>query len=107
MVGFTVAKGQAGHRLQLPPTPCYHEQVVLMNQVTTKVVAGGEHSRLVPALGDSWAHAATSRVILYWDQQVRKAFIYKSPTQPAAAAEYFVTAEGVRGKRAAKRPRPG
>ena len=78
-----------------------------MNQVTTKVVAGGEHSRLVPALGDSWAHAATSRVILYWDQQVRKAFIYKSPTQPAAAAEYFVTAEGVRGKRAAKRPRPG
>ena len=39
--------------------------VVMMNQVTTKVGGGGagggrEQSRLVPALGDSWAHAATS-----------------------------------------------
>lgn len=85
-----------------------------MNQVTTKLVGGSgggdqpaqQHARLVPALGDSWAHAATSRVILYWEQQARKAFIYKSPTQPAAAAEYTITAEGVRSKRPPKRPRP-
>ncbi len=85
---------------------CTAPQVVLVNQVTTKLAAGGEHARLVPALGDSWAHAATSRVILYWDQQARRAFIYKSPTQPAAAAEYTVTADGVRGRRQLKRPRP-
>ncbi len=70
--------------------------VVLMNQVTTKIAAAGQGTRLVPALGDSWAHAATSRVILYWENTVRHAFIYKSPTQPAAAAEYSVTTDGVR-----------
>jgi RAD51-like protein 2 len=81
--------------------------VVLMNQVTTKVGAAGEAARLVPALGDSWAHAATSRVILYWQGASRRAFVYKSPSQPAAEAEYRVTAEGIRGKRPPKRPAPG
>jgi len=86
--------------------------VVLMNQVTTKIAAGGQGTRLVPALGDSWAHAATSRVILYWQNSVRHAFIYKSPTQPAAAAEYGITTDGVRSLKkpssaAVKRPRPG
>ena len=82
--------------------------IVLMNQVTTKVAAGGGSTRLVPALGDSWAHAATSRVILYWQGGVRNAFIYKSPSQPAAAAEYGVTADGVRSlkRQAQKRPHP-
>jgi RAD51-like protein 2 len=85
--------------------------VVLMNQVTTKIAAAGQGTRLVPALGDSWAHAATSRVILYWKNGVRHSFIYKSPTQAAAAAEYAVTAEGVRSLKkpsaAKKRPHPG
>lgn len=83
--------------------------VVLMNQVTTRVT-GRDQSRLVPALGDSWAHAATSRVILYWQGSARHAYIYKSPTQPAAAAEYGITADGVRSlKRPAtgKRQQPG
>lgn len=95
-------------------------QVVLMNQVTTKLGGGSSEAaagaadvaaRLVPALGDSWAHAATSRVILHWHQGRRHAFIYKSPRYPAASAEYAVTKEGVRPARAAsgssKRPRPG
>lgn len=77
-----------------------------MNQVTTKLGGAGGGAdgaaadvaaRLVPALGDSWAHAATSRVILHWHEGQRRAFIYKSPTQPAAGAEYAVTREGVRG----------
>jgi len=83
--------------------------VVLMNQVTTRV-NGQDQSRLVPALGDSWAHAATSRIILYWQDSTRHAFVYKSPTQPAAAAEYVVTLDGIRSfKRhsATKRPLPG
>jgi RAD51-like protein 2 len=95
-------------------------QVVLMNQVTTKLAPSGGSSsggdaaeeaasRLVPALGDSWAHAATSRVILHWQGSSRHAFIYKSPTQPAAGAQYRVTKEGVRGvdKRSGKRARAG
>ena len=78
-----------------------------MNQVTTKLEGGGGGgrgdgaadvaARLVPALGDSWAHAATARVILHWHEGTRRAFIFKSPTQPAAAGEYTITKEGVRG----------
>ena len=55
--------------------------------------------------GDSWAHAATSRVILYWQDQTRNAFLYKSPWLPAKTAEYHVTIDGIRGRRAHKRPR--
>ncbi len=73
-------------------------QVVLMNQVTTKI-SPGRATRLVPALGDGWAHAATNRIILYWQEDVRRAFIYKSTAQPPRTAEYLVTAEGVRGHR--------
>lgn len=78
--------------------------VVLMNQVTTKVL-DNQGSKLVPALGDSWAHAATSRIILFWQEQTRNAFLYKSPWLPAKTAEYHVTADGVRGRRAHKRQR--
>ncbi|DBA87454.1 TPA: hypothetical protein ACH3X1_004493 [Trebouxia sp. C0004] len=79
--------------------------VVLMNQVTTKVLDNNRGSKLVPALGDSWAHAATSRIILYWQEQTRHAFLYKSPWLPAKTAEYHVTADGIRGRRPQKRPR--
>lgn len=55
--------------------------VVLINQMTTKVessrdragassLIGGGHSRLVPALGESWAHAATHRVQLFWGKRM-------------------------------------
>lgn len=80
--------------------------VVLMNQVTTKI--SGEDARLVPALGDSWAHAATTRVVLYWKDGKRHAYLYKSPTCPSGTAEYSITSEGVRTartKQTSKRPR--
>ena len=35
-----------------------------MNQMTTKVSDVG--SMLVPALGESWGHSCTNRIILYW-----------------------------------------
>lgn len=38
--------------------------VLAINQMTTKLVPGGAGSRLVPALGESWAHAVTTRLIL-------------------------------------------
>ena len=69
--------------------------VVMMNQVTTKLL-GENQSRLVPALGDSWAHAATTRIVLYWKDSIRHAFVYKSPSQPPAAAKYTVTSDGIR-----------
>lgn len=55
--------------------------------------------------GDSWAHVATSRVVLFWQEQTRSAFLYKSPYLPAKTAEYFVTADGIRGRRSQKRTR--
>lgn len=70
--------------------------VVYMNQVTTKVGAGDDRGKLVPALGDSWTHAATTRVMLYWREKTRCAYVYKSPTQRGAAAEYCITASGIR-----------
>lgn len=43
--------------------------VVTVNQVTVKPNAGGGGgARLVPALGESYAHACTTRVILGWEE---------------------------------------
>ena len=99
-------------------------QVVLINQVTTRFLPGAQ-SKIVPALGeppvqqscssvsawlelglhagDSWAHAATSRVMLYMQGDKRMAFLHKSPSMPARAAEYAITSDGVRGRRRPKR----
>lgn len=70
--------------------------VVMMNHVTTKILEDGK-SRLVPALGDTWAHAATNRILCYWKDSKRFAFLFKSPYLPASAAEYRVTKDGIRG----------
>ncbi|XP_048840345.1 DNA repair protein RAD51 homolog 3 isoform X2 [Brienomyrus brachyistius] len=47
----------------------YNVAVVLTNQMTTKV--GNGQSKLVPALGESWGHAATQRLILHWEGEQR------------------------------------
>eukprot|EP00803_Ostreobium_quekettii_P000806 evm.model.scf_655.5 EVM.evm.TU.scf_655.5 scf_655:56748-63748(+) len=79
--------------------------VVFMNQVTTKVLTGKD-SKLVPALGDTWSHCASSRVILYWQGRQRYAHLYKSPYLPAQTAPYWVDKEGIRGRRHTEK-RPG
>jgi RAD51-like protein 2 len=66
-----------------------------MNHVTTKLLPDGK-SRLVPALGDSWAHAATNRLLCYWKDSKRFAFLFKSPYLPSGAAEYRVSKDGIR-----------
>jgi RAD51-like protein 2 len=76
----------------------YQLAVVLMNQMTTRIAAEGQ-SRLVPALGDSWAHAATNRILLYWKDESRFAFLFKSPIMPASTSEYIVTGAGIRTKK--------
>ncbi|XP_030648090.1 DNA repair protein RAD51 homolog 3 [Chanos chanos] len=68
--------------------------VVLTNQMTTKVWRG--QSKLVPALGESWGHAATQRLILHWEGSKRLASLYKSPSQMEATVQYQITGEGFR-----------
>ncbi|XP_024992828.1 DNA repair protein RAD51 homolog 3 [Cynara cardunculus var. scolymus] len=68
--------------------------VVLLNQVTTKYSDGSFHLAL--ALGDSWSHASTNRIILHWNGNERYAYIDKSPSLKSASAPYSVTAKGIR-----------
>ncbi|PIN11807.1 Meiotic recombination protein Dmc1 [Handroanthus impetiginosus] len=68
--------------------------VVLLNQVTTKYNEGS--FQLTLALGDSWSHASTNRIILYWNGNERHAYIDKSPSMRSASAPYAVTIKGIR-----------
>lgn len=60
--------------------------VVLINQVTTKVDEF-KPSMLVPALGESWGHTVPYRVMLFWENGVRYAHLYKSPQQQACTGK--------------------
>lgn len=80
--------------------------VVTVNQVTVKPQKQGP-ARLVPALGESYAHACTTRVILSWENDDRVAFITKSPRLAQASARYTVTSGGIRDiPRGVKRDAP-
>ncbi|KAL8152915.1 hypothetical protein V2J09_010675 [Rumex salicifolius] len=68
--------------------------VVVLNQVTTKYTNGSY--QLTLALGDGWSHASTNRLILYWNDNERCAYIDKSPSLPSASATYSVTSNGIR-----------
>ncbi|MFS7942597.1 putative DNA recombination and repair protein Rad51 [Helianthus anomalus] len=68
--------------------------VVVLNQVTTKYADGQFHLAL--ALGDSWSHSSTNRIILHWNGNERYAYIDKSPSLRSASAPYSVTPKGIR-----------
>ncbi|XP_071849768.1 DNA repair protein RAD51 homolog 3-like [Apostichopus japonicus] len=75
----------------------YRLAVVLTNQMTTKVnTSQGGSSHLSPALGESWGHAATLRVILSWRNNQRFATLYKSPSKKEMTVPYQVTIAGIR-----------
>ncbi|XP_075494014.1 LOW QUALITY PROTEIN: DNA repair protein RAD51 homolog 3-like [Primulina tabacum] len=74
--------------------------VVLLNQVATKYSEGS--FRLTLALGDSWSHASTNRIILYWNGDERYAYIDKSPYMRSASAPYAVTRKGIRNSTSSK-----
>ena len=77
-------------------------QVVLVNQMTTKAGRGGDGSgELVPALGESWGHASTVRVILQWDKGERRAVLFKSPSMREETVGFTVTLDGIRDTPAA------
>lgn len=69
--------------------------VVLMNQITTKIGADGK-TELVPALGETWGHTSTNRIMLYEKGGVRYARLLKSPNRQKAEVPYQVTEEGIR-----------
>ncbi|CAL1605884.1 unnamed protein product [Knipowitschia caucasica] len=68
--------------------------VVMTNQMTTRVLAKG--SRLVPALGESWGHAATVRILLQWTDFKRAATLLKSPSHMNATVRYQINTDGFR-----------
>jgi len=87
--------------------------VVVINQMTTKFGApnpgataaasscGETQSRLVPALGESWAHATTTRLVLSMpssshSQTYRTCTLVKSPHKPCGSATYKVLEAGIR-----------
>jgi hypothetical protein len=69
-------------------------QIVLTNQVTMKP-SNNEISRIVPALGESWSHACTNRVMMYWIDSQRYAHVVKSPSLQAATAAYDIDECGI------------
>lgn len=95
-------------------------QVILLNQVTTKYSEGSFQLTLALGMsqmnfyarllyiyfsnvlcnsrgtGDSWSHACTNRIILYWNGNERYAFIEKSPSIRSASSPYSVTGRGIR-----------
>lgn len=68
--------------------------VVVTNQMTTRVQ--GARSQLVPALGDSWGHAAAIRLLLQWEGPRRLATVLKSPCHRVSTVGYAITSEGFR-----------
>ncbi|KAL7647947.1 UNVERIFIED_CONTAM: hypothetical protein RMT77_001563 [Armadillidium vulgare] len=72
--------------------------VIVTNQMTTKVRAIG-HSEIVPALGETWGHCPTIRLLLHWKGLSRIARVIKSPHIPLCTVEYQITAGGIRNKK--------
>ncbi len=61
-----------------------------------KLSLSSERSIIAPALGDTWAHVAASRVLLFWSGARRIARVFKSPTLPVTERMYVVTGDGIR-----------
>ncbi|EGD72364.1 hypothetical protein PTSG_00384 [Salpingoeca rosetta] len=92
-----------GAAQQLLSLATQHNIVVLItNQMTTTIKDGT--ATLIPALGETWAHACTTRVVLAFDGDTRSASLFKSPSLPEGSIHYSVTAGGVRSVRGAAGP---
>ncbi|XP_033039567.1 DNA repair protein RAD51 homolog 3 isoform X4 [Trachypithecus francoisi] len=79
----------------LPDFLSEHSKVILTNQMTTKI--DKNQALLVPALGESWGHAATIRLIFHWDQkQSRLATLCKSPSQKESTVLFQIKPQGFR-----------
>lgn len=90
--------------------------MVVINQMTSKASFGSEPSemevnsadfgstKLIPALGESWAHATTTRLLLmkdpnsngFCDRDRHICKLVKSGNKPCGTAFFTVTKSGVR-----------
>ncbi|XP_066923185.1 DNA repair protein RAD51 homolog 3-like [Clytia hemisphaerica] len=70
--------------------------VVIMNQMTTKIADDEKHSKLIPALGTSWGHACTIRIVLQTMNGQRFAHLLKSPTMQESTTPFVITIDGIR-----------
>jgi len=87
--------------------------VVLINQMTTRISrdissSSSSDSRLAPALGESWSHAVTHRILLTWSnnsvindqfgdvRSKRCAKLIKSSSRPCVTVLYEINRDGVR-----------
>jgi hypothetical protein len=52
-------------------------------------------NQIVPALGNTWSHCVTTRILLHSTQEVRKLVIAKSPSSPMVEMAYLVVKAGV------------
>lgn len=60
--------------------------------MTTRVSNQGDMaSSLIPALGESWAHVSTIRIILFWEDKQRMALLYKSPDHKEDTVPFQIT----------------
>ncbi|XP_064391836.1 DNA repair protein RAD51 homolog 3-like isoform X2 [Halichondria panicea] len=85
-----ILSGLSQNLIQLAVTK--HIAVVLTNQMTTKISEGSNKTaQLAPALGDSWGHVATVRVVLYWSGGVRYAWLLKSPNSREQTVAFQIT----------------
>ena len=84
--------------------------VVAMNHLTTRIEKDdknnpGGTTKLVPALGESWAHSITSRLMIDHYRQsgeprlaeARVCTLVKSPHKPTGTAVLMITNKGIRG----------
>ncbi|RIA97301.1 RAD51-like protein c-like protein [Glomus cerebriforme] len=79
----------------------YELAVVIFNQMTTKFKISGRYNlkdqaALVPALGESWSHQCTNRVVLYWRNEIRCAQLVKSPSLQETTVHYQINSNGIR-----------
>ncbi|KAI2493436.1 Rad51-like protein [Fragilaria crotonensis] len=75
----------------------YQLATLVVNQMTTKV--NGDSSEVVPALGESWAHAVTTRLIAEQpnpQESTRICRLVKSPHKPCSVAHFDVREVGIR-----------
>jgi len=73
--------------------------VLLTNQMTMKrCSAESDFLSLAPALGETWAHAAANRILLFWEDKQRFAKLIKSPNRAEVTVPFDIKEAGIRSQ---------
>lgn len=70
-------------------------QVVLMNQMTTRVTE--VESKTVPALGESWSHLSNHKIELYNKNGTLYAHLFKSSNRKCDTVPFCITVSLLKG----------